>query len=66
MLEKEETEPARMDMMAPEQVLGVWNGEWATEETTGREELDSILTGDPLDIFQWDEWESLTSEFFAS
>jgi hypothetical protein len=32
---------------------------------TGLEELDSILAGDPLDMFQWDEWESLTSEFFA-
>jgi hypothetical protein len=31
----------------------------------GFEGLESILAGDPLDMLQWDEWESLASEFFV-
>jgi hypothetical protein len=42
------------------------NLEWNIRDTTGHEELDSILGGDPMDMFQWDEWDSLASEFFAS
>ena len=42
------------------------SSEWNIRETTGHEELDSILAGDPMDLFQWDEWESLASEFFVS
>ena len=42
------------------------NVEWNIREATGHEELDSILAGDPMDMFQWDEWESLASEFFVS
>ncbi|KAE9363893.1 hypothetical protein N431DRAFT_550590 [Stipitochalara longipes BDJ] len=55
-----------MDMTAPDPLLNVWNGEWNSNETTGLEELDSILAGDPMDMFQWDEWESIASDFFAS
>jgi hypothetical protein len=55
-----------MGTTAPDPVLGEWNGEWNRNETTGLEELDSILAGDPMDMFQWDEWESLASDFFAS
>lgn len=40
--------------------------EWSPEYSTGLDELDNILAGDPMDMFQWDEWESLASEFFAS
>lgn len=41
-----------------------WNS-WNADNGTGLDNLDAILTGDPLDMFQWDEWESLTSDFFA-
>ena len=43
-----------------------WNKDWSLNETTGNEDLDNILSGDPMDMFQWDEWESLASEFFAN
>jgi hypothetical protein len=39
---------------------------WEANERTGLESLDNILASDPMDLFQWDEWESLTSDFFAS
>jgi hypothetical protein len=42
------------------------NGAWDAYETTGLESLDNILAGDPMDMFQWDEWESLASDFFAN
>jgi hypothetical protein len=58
--------PAGIESGIPEQPMEGWNGKYSVEETTGLEELDSILAGDPMDMFQWDEWESLTSEFFAS
>lgn len=51
---------------ASDSLMELWSGEWNAKETTGLEELDNILAGDPMDMFQWDEWESLTSEFFAS
>lgn len=35
-------------------------------DSTGLEGLDTILASDPMDLFQWDDWESLTSDFFAS
>lgn len=70
---EEETGPYNADrdktnngMPAPDQVVEAWTGEWNAAETTGLEELDSILAGDPMDMFQWEEWESLASEFFAS
>jgi hypothetical protein len=50
-------------MYAPQQA---WSADWEGGVDTGMEELDTLLSGDPLDMFQWDEWESLTSEFFAS
>ena len=40
--------------------------EWNTNQSTGLDGLDNLLAGDPMDLFQWDEWESLASEFFAS
>jgi hypothetical protein len=40
--------------------------EWPIEKSTGLEGLDNILAGDPMDLIQWEEWESLTSEFFAN
>lgn len=43
-----------------------WSGEDRTASSMGVEGLDSILAGDPLDLFQWDEWEALASELFAS
>jgi hypothetical protein len=55
-----------MSLPTPNPRVGVWSGEWNTNDTTSLEELDSILAGDPMDMLQWDEWESLTSEFFAS
>jgi hypothetical protein len=42
-----------------------WDGIWTTEHGTGMEDLDSILASDPLDLFQWDDWESLAAGFFA-
>jgi hypothetical protein len=42
-----------------------WNTWFAGNNDTGLENLDAMLTGDPLDMFQWDEWDSLTSDFFA-
>jgi hypothetical protein len=62
----EKGEDVGIGMTAPDPLMDVWNGEWNMQETTGFEELDSILAGDPMDMFQWDEWESLASEFFAS
>jgi hypothetical protein len=47
-------------------VLDDLSAGWDTNESTGLEGLDHILAGDPMDLFQWDEWESLTSDFFAS
>jgi hypothetical protein len=61
-----EKEAFGMGTTAPDPLLGGWNGDWNPNETTGLEELDSILAGDPMDMFQWDEWESLTADFFAS
>jgi hypothetical protein len=46
-------------------MLGL-DGDWDINNTTGLESLDNILAGDPMDLFQWDSWESLASEFFAS
>ena len=43
-----------------------WSEDWALEESTGLEGLDNILAGDPMDMFHFDEWESLASEFFVS
>ena len=43
-----------------------WNWECPMDESTGLEGLDNILAGDPMDMFQWDEWEALASEFFAN
>ena len=62
--EKAESSGAAVTVSDP--LWNVWNGEWNSNETTGLEELDSILAGDPMDMFQWDEWESLASDFFAS
>jgi hypothetical protein len=42
------------------------NEGWDINESTGLEGLDNILAGDPMDLFQWDDWESLASDFFAS
>lgn len=55
-----------MEFVVPEQGIEGWNGNWGAESTTGLEQLDTILAGDPMDLFQWDEWESLATEFFAS
>ena len=48
------------------QLRGGLNEEWFGEESMNLVDFDSVMTGDPSDMFQWDEWESLTSEFFAS
>jgi hypothetical protein len=47
--------------------LNDWNGGGIGDmmDITGFEGLESILAGDPLDMLQWDEWESLASEFFV-
>ena len=42
------------------------NEGWDINESTGLEGLDNILAGDPMDLFQWDKWEFLASDFFAS
>ena len=49
-------------------VLSKDNSAWERpiDAATGLEGLDHILAGDPMDLFQWDEWEALASEFFAS
>jgi hypothetical protein len=49
-----------------ERTLDTNNWDLSTERAIGLEGLDSIKAGDPSDIFQWDEWESLASEFFLS
>jgi hypothetical protein len=66
MPDNQKGEDVDIGMTAPDPLMDVWNGEWNPQETTGFEELDNILAGDPMDMFQWDEWESLASEFFAS
>jgi len=67
--EEEPTEDGRDDLRK-EQVLPrpttMWNDGLIGNEGTGVEDLDAILGGDPMDMFQWDEWESLTSDFFAN
>ncbi|KAG0649374.1 Transcription factor yanR, partial [Hyphodiscus hymeniophilus] len=35
-------------------------------ESTGLEDLDKLLAGDPMDMFQWDELDYLASDFFAN
>lgn len=45
-------------------IMNGWSNEWVMDRSTGSEALDSILAGDPMDLFQWNEWESLASEFF--
>lgn len=62
----EESENSNIGTAAPDPLAEAWNGEWNAADTTGLEELDNILAGDPVDMFQWDEWESLASDFFAS
>jgi hypothetical protein len=45
-------------------IINGWSNDWTLDEGTGLEGFDSILAGDPMDLFQWNEWESLASEFF--
>ena len=47
-------------------MLEILDGDWSTNGITGLEGLDHILAGDPMDLFQWEEWESLASNFFPS
>lgn len=60
--------PSTDEMMPDSEQLRTQGGSDTSGEMidTGVEELDSLLTGDLLNMFQWDEWESLTSDFFAS
>jgi hypothetical protein len=49
-----------------EQALDTNKSELSSEGGIGLEGFDSIIAGDLSDMFQWDEWESLASEFFLS
>ena len=65
-IDVDETQEDDSEPMTGLQLPEVIDGRYNVDDSTGLEELDNLLAGDPLDMFQWDEWESLTSEFFAS
>lgn len=36
------------------------------EDDTMAVALDNILNSDPMDLLQWDEWESISAGFFVT
>lgn len=54
------------DNKAAEMVLDQIPHIWSSTDSTGLEGLDNLLASDPMDLFQWDEWESLAADFFTN